>query len=122
MESFSRNNLSNGKYGSFTANRAGAYSYGLMSVGKTFSAKMVFSDGSSSEWVSGGTGAFDYNSNGWRSISNSAVKQTFTFDFSGEIIGKKQVGTTTNYIIFDTSGAGGAFSLLVVNGLVCYKN
>jgi hypothetical protein len=116
---FTKQNSSGGKYGSFDAKRAGSYRYGLMGAGNTFTATMVLSDGSSIIVGADGKGSFD--GGGWRSVNKDSVKQKLSFNFSSKLKGKP-LGITTNYITFETSGSSGTFTLLVVNGLVCYKN
>ena len=80
---------------------------------------MVLSDGSSISVNADGKGSFD--GGGWSSVNKDSVKQKLSFNFSEKLKGKP-LGTTTNYITFETSGSSGTFTLLVVNGLVCYKN
>ena len=111
----------NGKYGSFKAELSGtSASQCLLSVGNVFKATMLLSDGS--KIVKTVEGSSIGKSASWHSVDNNLEKEVLEFDFGENLKGKPKSVRTTE-VTFETSGAGkDVFKLLLVNGLVVYKN
>lgn len=92
-----------------------------MSVGNTFTAAMLLSDGSTvtapavvDDTINSG------NTEGWRTVGSNTAMPKLTLDFGGELIGKSSDVYTTK-ITFKTTSKSHTFNLLMVNGVQVYK-
>lgn len=113
--------MSEGTFLYFKADLIGEERYNILSVGNVFKATMRLSDGSTITVAASELGNFSDEK--WISSGNATLKQEIEFDFSSDLMGRPR-WITTEYITFTTSGGqeGRKYGLLLMNGMICYKN